>query len=112
MTQGPTVVPVPVALYPEASPMTAFQNYFGSAMTGMTPAQMAQTIAEKKSVLDFAASGLTNLQSRIPKSEVSRVAGSLDAIRQLEMRLTAAPTTTCKPPEFPGGPLSPAAPMF
>ena len=110
MTQGPTVVPVPVALYPEASPMTAFQNYFGSAMVGMTPAQMAQTVAEKKSVLDFAASGFTSLQSRIPQSEVSRVAGSLDAIRQLELNLAASASTagSCMPPMFAGGLLSPA----
>ena len=83
MTQGPTVVPVPIALYPEASPMTAFQNYFGSGLMGMTPAQMAQAAAENKSVLDFAAKGLTGLQAHVPKSQTSKVATGLDAIRQL-----------------------------
>src|SRR5260221_4162078 len=90
LTQGATVVPVPIALYPEASPLTAFQNYFASGMIGMTPAQIAQAVAENKSVLDFAASGLTGLQARIPKSEVSKVSGSLDAIRQLEMNLASS----------------------
>jgi len=56
----------------------------------MTPAQIAQVAAENKSVLDFAAKGLTGLQSRIPKSQMSKVATGLDAIRQLEMNLTAS----------------------
>jgi hypothetical protein len=109
MTQGATVVPVPIALYPEASPLTAFQNYFASGLMGMTATQIAQAAAENKSVLDFAAGGLTNLQSRVPKSQVSKVAGSLDAIRQLEMNLTASGSAAalCAPPTFAGGPLSP-----
>ncbi|HEX3696070.1 MAG TPA: DUF1552 domain-containing protein [Polyangia bacterium] len=113
MTQGATVVPVPVALYPEASPMTAFQNYFASGLIGMTPAQSAQAAAENKSVLDFAASGLSGLQSRIPKSEISKVVGSLDAIRQLEMNLAASASmaAACVPPMFAGGPMSPIPSM-
>lgn len=109
MTQGATVVPAPIALYPEASPLTAFQNYFGSGLVGMSQAQIAQILAEKKSVLDFAASGLTGLQTRIPKSEISKVSGSLDAIRQLEMNLasSASMAGSCMPPMFAGGPLSP-----
>jgi len=109
MTQGATVVPVPIALYPEASPLTAFQNYFASGLMGMTPAQIAQVVAENKSVLDFAASGLTGLQARIPKSEVSKVSGSLDAIRQLEKNLASSASMmgSCAPPMFAGGPMSP-----
>ena len=108
MTQGPTVVPVPIALYPEASPMTAFQNYFGSGLMGMTPAQIAQAAAENKSVLDYAAKGLTGLQARIPKSQMSKVATGLDAIRQLEMNLTSSASMagSCAPPMFAGAPLS------
>jgi hypothetical protein len=108
MTQGATVVPVPIALYPEASPMTAFQNYFGSGLMGMTPAQIAQAAAENKSVLDFAAKGLTGLQARIPKSQMSKVATGLDAIRQLEMNLTSSASMagSCAPPMFAGAPLS------
>src|SRR5260370_23325864 len=110
MTQGATVMPVPIALYPEASPMTAFQNYFASELMGLTPVQMAQAAAENKSVLDFAAGGFTSLRSRVPTSQVSKVAGSLDAIRQLEMNLasSASMTGSCMPPAFAGGPLSPA----
>ncbi len=108
MTQGGTVVPVPIALYPEASPMVAFQNYFASGLMGVTPAQIAQAAAENKSVLDFAASGLSGLQSRIPRSEISKVTGSLDAIRQLEMNLAASASMagSCSLPMFPGGPLA------
>jgi len=110
MTQGATVVPVPIALYPEASPMTAFQNYFASGLMGLTPAQMAQAAAENKSVLDFAAGGFTSLQSHVPKSQVSKVAGSLAAIRQLEMNLAASGSAaSCAPPMFAGGPLSPGS---
>jgi hypothetical protein len=109
MTQGGTVVPVPVALYPEASPSNAFQDYFASGLVGMTQAQIAQAAAEQKSVLDFALSGFSGLQSRIPKSQVSKVSGSLDAIRQLETSLAASAsmTSSCTPPMFAGGPLSP-----
>src|SRR6266404_3135085 len=108
MTQGGTVVPVPIALYPEASPMVAFQNYFASGLMGVTPAQIAQAAAENKSVLDFAASGLSGLQSRIPRSEISKVTGSLDAIRQLEMNLAASASMSgsCSLPTFAGGPLA------
>jgi hypothetical protein len=108
MTQGGTVVPVPIALYPEASPMTAFKNYFASGLMGMTPAQLAQAAAENKSVLDFAATGLSGLQSRVPRSEMSRVTGSLDAIRQLEMSIAASSTgaSSCMPPAFANGPIA------
>jgi hypothetical protein len=114
VTQGGTVVPVPIALYPEASPMTAFQNYFASGLMNMTSAQIAQAAAQNKSVLDFAASGLTDLQSRIPKSEISKVTGGLDAIRQLEMSLAASASmaASCSPPMFAGGPMSPTPSML
>jgi hypothetical protein len=100
-------------LWPEPSPAAAFKNYFGGALMNMTPAQMARTASENKSVLDFALGGLSSLQSQVPQSQLPKVQAHLDAIRQLETSVAAsASAMACTPPSFPGGPLSPSAPMF
>jgi hypothetical protein len=103
----------PTPLWAQSSPAIAFMNYFGSALTNMTPTQVAQAVAQKKSVLDFAAGGLSSLQSQVPPSQLPKVQAHLDAIRQLETSLAAsAAAPACTPPSFPGGPLSPAPGMF
>lgn len=100
-------------LWPEPSPAAAFQNYFASGVMNMTPAQIARAAAQNKSVLDFASGGLTSLQTQVPRSQLPKVQAHLDAIRQLEMNLTASSTApACTPPSFPGGPLSPSPGMF
>jgi hypothetical protein len=71
---------------------------------GLTPAQIARMTAQNKSVLDFANVGLANLQSQVPKSQLPKVQAHLDAIRQLEMNLTASLTAPgCMPPATPTG---------
>jgi uncharacterized protein DUF1552 len=103
----------PTPLWAQSSPAIAFMNYFGSALTNMTPTQVAQAVAQKRSVLDFAAGGLSSLQSQVPPSQLPKVQAHLDAIRQLETSLAAsAAAPACTPPSFPGGPLSPAPGMF
>jgi hypothetical protein len=103
----------PTPLWAQSSPAIAFMNYFGSALTNMTPTQVAQAVAQKRSVLDFAAGGLSSLQSQVPPSQLPKVQAHLDAIRQLETSLAAsAAAPDCTPPSFPGGPLSPAPGMF
>jgi len=103
----------PRPLWPEASPSAAFKNYFASGLMSMTPAQAARAAAQNKSVLDFAMGGLTNLQSKVPKSQLPKVQTHLDAIRQLELKLGATSGgIACTPPSFPGGPLTPAPGMF
>ncbi len=100
-------------LWPEPSPAAAFQNYFAAGVMNMTPAQVARAAAENKSVLDFAAGGLTSLQTQVPRSQLPKVQAHLDAIRQLETNLAASSTApACMPPTFPGGPLSPSPGMF
>jgi hypothetical protein len=94
----------PVPLWPTASPSTAFANYFAKSTVGLTPAQIARMTAQDKSVLDFANVGLANLQNQIPRSQLPKVQAHLDAIRQLEMNLSASLTApACKPPATPTG---------
>jgi hypothetical protein len=103
----------PTPLWAQSSPAIAFMDYFGSAMTGMTTSQIARAAAENKSVLDFAAGGLSSLQSQVPASQLPKVQAHLAAIRQLETSLVAsAAAPACTPPSFPGGPLSPAPGVF
>jgi len=103
----------PTPLWPESSPAAAFMNYFASGVMNMSAAQMAQAAAQNKSVLDFALGGLSNLQTRVPASQLPKVQTHIAAIRQLEMSLAALGTgPVCRPPSFPGGPLSPTPPMF
>jgi hypothetical protein len=103
----------PHALYPEPSPAAAFKNYFASGLMNLTPDQIARAAAQNKSVLDFALGGLTGLQNQVPKSQLPKVQAHLDAIRQLEMSITAtANGPACVAPVFPGGPMSPSPPMF
>jgi hypothetical protein len=99
---------LPTPLWPEVSPSAAFMNYFASGLMNMTAAQIARTAALKKSVLDFDMAGLSSLQTQVPKSQLPKVQAHLDAIRQLEVNLTA-PGAACAPPTLPGGPMTPIA---
>lgn len=111
--KGPAGSTLPRALYPEPSPATAFKNYFASGLMNLTPEQIARAAAQNKSVLDFAAGGLTSLQNQVPRSELPKVQAHLDAIRQLEQSLEAtANGPACSAPVFAGGPMSPSPPMF
>jgi hypothetical protein len=104
---------LPAPLWPESSPANAFNNYFGSALMNLTPAQVARAATQQKSVLDFAMSSYSALQSQVPPSQLSKVNAHLDAIRQLETNVAASASAgKCTPPNFPGGPFSPSPPMF
>jgi Protein of unknown function (DUF1552) len=104
---------LPAPLWPESSPANAFNDYFGSALMNLTPAQIARAASQEKSVLDYAMSSYTALQSQVPPSQLSKVNAHLDAIRQLETNVAASVSAgQCTPPSFPGGPFSPSPPMF
>ena len=94
----------PQPLWATAGPDIAFKNYFSQATMGMTQDQIAHATALKKSVLDFASGGLTNLQSQVPKSQLPKLQSHLDAIRQLELSLASSSAMSgCMPPTTPMG---------
>ncbi len=98
----------PVPLWPDASPYNAFSNLFSKGTLNLTPEQIARANAQQKSVLDFAAGGLTSLQNQVPKSELPKVQAHLDAIRELEMSIMAS-GGSCTAPTFNGAmPIKPS----
>jgi hypothetical protein len=102
-------------IWPTASPLQAFNNYFASGLMGMSAANIQRITAENKSVLDFDIAGLTSLSAQVPKSQLPKVQAHLAAIRQLETTIAAQATgPACTAPTAPatlatpmGGWLSP-----
>jgi hypothetical protein len=91
-------------LWPIASPLAAFNQYFGSATLGLN----ARAAAEHKSVLDFVSGGLTTLQNQVPKSELPKIQAHLAAIRQLEQIVPLSAPSLCMPPMAPATTATPA----
>jgi hypothetical protein len=97
-----------IPLWPEASPANAFNKYFAGGVMKMDATAIARAAAQNKSVLDYGAVGLANLRAQVPRSQLQTVQAHLEAIRQVERSLVAAPAPgACMPPTFAGGPLSP-----
>jgi len=98
-------------IWPTASPLQAFNNYFASGLMGMSAADIQRITAENKSVLDFDIAGLTSLSAQVPKSQLPKVQAHLAAIRQLETTLLAQSTgPACTPPVAPGILVTPPVP--
>jgi hypothetical protein len=95
-------------LWPNASPLAAFNQYFGSGTVGLDPAQIARAAAERKGVLDFVSGGLTTLQGQVPTSLVPQVQAHLAAIRQFEQIVPLSAPTLCMPPMAPATSATPA----
>jgi Protein of unknown function (DUF1552) len=89
----------PTALHPQADPAIAFQNIFGTGMTGMDAEALARARAQNKSVIDFINGGLNGLRPRLPKLAKDKVDAHLAAIRQLELQLDGPGSgRQCTPP--------------
>lgn len=89
------------ALFPESRPTTLFDNLFGSAVVGATPAEIERARLQNKSILDFVHKDLTRLRSQVPKSQLTKLDAHLDGVTKLEARLTASAGgagAACKPP--------------
>jgi hypothetical protein len=100
-------------LWPEPSPANAFKNYFAAGLMNLTPEEILRANAQQKSVLDFGLEGLKTLQAQVPKSQLPKVQAHIDAIRELEMNLTAGVGgEVCTPPTFAGGPITPSPGVF
>lgn len=90
--------------YPEFDPHAAFTRMFAgaSAMPGAGD-QLAKLNQAKKSILDAVLADGAEVGNLLGAKDKARLADHLDAIRQIEMRLTtmAPPTTTIQIPPDP-----------
>jgi hypothetical protein len=79
-------------------PWQIFSRIFANA--GMTDAQLARLVADRKSVLDFVKDDLTRLESRFTSADKARLDAHLTGIQQIEQQLTAG-TQMCATPTLP-----------
>jgi hypothetical protein len=82
-------------LFGETRSQVAFNNILGTVMVGggtpVDPAALARQQAQGKSVLDFVLADLKKMKARIPASQSSKLETHVEAIRQLEQRITSQP---------------------
>jgi len=86
-------------------PWQIFSRIFATA--GMSNAQLARLVADRKSVLDFLADDLTRLEARFTAGDRARLDAHLTGIRSIEQQLTAG-TQSCATPTMPAR-IDPAA---
>jgi hypothetical protein len=82
-------------LAPETDPWKAFTRLIGDI--GKTTDQLAQLRSERRSVLDVLDGELAALQNKIGSADKQKLDAHLTAVREIELRLTSAPTA-CKGP--------------
>jgi hypothetical protein len=80
-------------------PWQIYARIFGGA--DLSSQQLAQALAEKKSVLDFLKGDLTRLSARFAAADRARLEGHLAGIRRIETQLTAMGTNVCAKPTLP-----------
>jgi hypothetical protein len=84
----------------EDDPVAAFKRVFGSFTA--SPAVIDRLLLERRSVLDFVQDDFRKLSAHLGGEDKIRVDGHLTAVRAIETRLTASPTTgTCGTPAVP-----------
>jgi hypothetical protein len=71
----------------EANPRVVFERMFGD---GGTLSERQADLRQSASILDGLSSGITSLQKRLGAGDRTRVAGYLDAIREVERRIQRA----------------------
>jgi len=77
-------------VFAQDNPLAAFADLFGSSSGApMTAPAAALLAAQQKSVLDTATGDLASLMSQLPGSEKAKIQSYSDALRALELRLTA-----------------------
>ena len=79
-------------------PWQIYSRMFSTA--GMTDAQLARLLADRKSVLDFVKDDLTRLGSRFTSADKARLDAHLTGIQRIEQQLTAG-TQMCATPTMP-----------
>lgn len=80
---------------PEYDPKAVFSRLFmgGGGMTPTEPDQAAKLAKVRKSVLDAVIADGARLQKRLGATDKARIEAHLDAIRDIEARLSGMPTT-------------------
>src|SRR3954454_6007687 len=79
-------------------PWQIYSRMFSSA--GMTDSQLARTLADRKSVLDFVKDEIGSLSSRFTGADKARLDAHLTGIQSIEKQLTTG-TLTCSTPMLP-----------
>ena len=88
----------------ERDPKAAFKRVFGGFVVSDDSAAKkaaADALAQKKSVLDFAATELSTMSPRLSTADRAKLDAHASAIRDLEARLSLAtvPKASCAPPD-------------
>jgi len=79
-------------------PWQMYTRIFANA--DLSSAQLAQLLAERKSVLDFLSADITTLKTRVASEDKARLEAHLTSIRSLEQELTNTPMS-CTPLTMP-----------
>jgi len=80
-------------LYPELEPSEVYTRILGKLMPdqpGLTPEQIMQLRAERKSIVDYLRGDLTRLSTLAPASEKSLIDAHVEALKSLETSFNAA----------------------
>jgi hypothetical protein len=86
-----------IANSPNSSPKNVFNQLFAGA--NLSPAQISNVQARRKSILDLVRTQLTAFQGVVGTDDKSKIQSHLDAIRSIEDSLTGQTTTMgCMPP--------------
>ncbi|GEM_PF-426196 len=94
---------------PMDNPFEAFKRLFGDFIVGDNPvddAALKKALAERRSLLDTTARGLSTLSKRLPVEDRPRIDQHLESIRQIELRLNVGGSGTpeilgCEAPTMP-----------
>ena len=79
-------------------PWQMYSRIFANADLSQT--QLAQLLAERKSVLDFLSADISTLKTRVASEDAARLDAHLTSIRSLEQELSSTPTN-CTPLTMP-----------
>jgi hypothetical protein len=86
----------PQPIFPQNSPLLAYNNLFAGFMPGETTAErqaaLELALKQKRSVLDYVKGSVERLSARAPAAEKVRLETHLQALRELELRFE--PSTT------------------
>ncbi|HEX3597467.1 MAG TPA: DUF1552 domain-containing protein [Polyangiaceae bacterium] len=83
---------------PIDDPVQMYTRLFGNS--NLSTSQLAQLVADRKSVLDFVQADIASLQTRLDAGDKARLDAHLTGIRSIEQELTSA-TAVCTPPTKP-----------
>jgi hypothetical protein len=83
---------------PIDDPVQMYSRMF--ATSNLSTSQLAQLVADRKSVLDFVQGDIASLQPRLTAEDKARLDSHLTGIRSMEQQLSSA-TAVCTPPTKP-----------